>query len=714
MDIRTHGKEFEAYYEQAKEKGIRFIQSRIHTVYPNPEGGIIVEYYDAEKGQRVLEPYDMLVLSVGLETDKSAIELANTLGIKLNKYNFVETSSFNPVATNVPGIYASGCFQAPKDIPQSVTEASSAAAAASIALSKARGTLTKEKTFPPEKDVAAEEPRIGVFVCSCGINIAGTVDVKELTEYAKTLPNVVFAENNLFTCSQDTQVLIAEKIKEHNLNRVVVAACTPRTHEPMFRETLKNAGLNEYLFEMANIRNQNSWVHSKEPEKATAKAKDQVRMAVAKAAMLQPLEHLSVQVNQSALVIGGGISGMTTALGLADQGYETILLEKSDKLGGNAWNLRRTWRGEEIKPFLEQLIARVENHPNIKVFKNASIKTSKGAVGDFVSEVDVNGEIKTIKYGIAVVCTGAKEYKPNEYLYGEDERVFTHLEFEEKLQNGISGKQGAVFIQCVGSREPERPYCSRLCCTHTMQSAIELKKTNPEMPVYVLYRDIRTYGEREDLYKEARELGVIFIRYTRENKPKVFKDGNDLVVQVQDHILKQDVEIRPDYLVLATAIVPHDNKELVELYKCSVNNEGFLQEAHAKLRPVDLTVDGMFLAGLCHYPKPIDEAVAQAQAAVSRASTILSKSVMPLDSIKSYVTENCDGCALCVDTCPYGAITLVNYDKDGQTLQKIEINKALCKGCGVCEATCPKKGVFVHGFTNEQLRAQVAAALEIV
>jgi heterodisulfide reductase subunit A len=714
MDIRTHGKEFEAYYEQAKEKGIRFIQSRIHTVYPNPEGGIILEYYDAEKGQRVLEPYDMLVLSVGLETDKSAIELANTLGIKLNKYNFVETSSFNPVATNVPGIYASGCFQAPKDIPQSVTEASSAAAAASIALSKARGTLTKEKTFPPEKDVAAEEPRIGVFVCSCGINIAGTVDVKELTEYAKTLPNVVFAENNLFTCSQDTQVLIAEKIKEHNLNRVVVAACTPRTHEPMFRETLKNAGLNEYLFEMANIRNQNSWVHSKEPEKATAKARDQVRMAVAKAAMLQPLEHLSVQVNQSALVIGGGISGMTTALGLADQGYETILLEKSDKLGGNAWNLRRTWRGEEIKPFLEQLIARVENHPNIKVFKNASIKTSKGAVGDFVSEVDVNGEIKTIKYGIAVVCTGAKEYKPNEYLYGEDERVFTHLEFEEKLQNGISGKQGAVFIQCVGSREPERPYCSRLCCTHTMQSAIELKKTNPEMPVYVLYRDIRTYGEREDLYKEARELGVIFIRYTRENKPKVFKDGNDLVVQVQDHILKQDVEIRPDYLVLATAIVPHDNKELVELYKCSVNNEGFLQEAHAKLRPVDLTVDGMFLAGLCHYPKPIDEAVAQAQAAVSRASTILSKSVMPLDSIKSYVTENCDGCALCVDTCPYGAITLVNYDKDGQTLQKIEINKALCKGCGVCEATCPKKGVFVHGFTNEQLRAQVAAALEIV
>ena len=717
MDIRTHGKEFEQYYEQAKQKGIRFVQSRIHTVYPNPEGGVILEYFDGEKGERVLEPFDMLVLSVGLETDKSAIELAKTLGIELNKYNFAKTSSFNPVATNVPGIYASGCFQSPKDIPQSVTEASSAAAAASIALSNVRGALAKEQTFPPEIDVAGQEARIGVFVCSCGINIAGTVDVKELTEYAKTLPNVVYAENNLFTCSQDTQVLIAEKIKEHNLNRVVVAACTPRTHEPLFRETLKNAGLNEYLFEMANIRNQNSWVHSGEPEKATEKAKDQVRMAVAKAAMLQPLEHLSVQVNQTALVVGGGISGMTTALGLADQGYETILLEKSDKLGGNAWQLSHTWKGEEVKPFLEQLIAKVENHPNIKVLKNASIKTCKGAVGDFVSEIEVDGETKAIKYGVAVVCTGAKEYKPNEYLYGQDDRVFTHLEFEAELKEhkpALEKAKGAVFIQCVGSRDSERPYCSRLCCTNTMQHALELKEANPDLPVYVLYRDIRTYGEREDLYKEAREKGVIFIRYSLDNKPKVFKDGDDLVVQVQDHVLKQDVEIRPDYLVLATAIVPYDNKELVELYKCSLNNEGFLQEAHAKLRPVDLSVDGMFVAGLCHYPKPIDESIAQAQAAVSRATTILSKSVMPLDSIKSYVTENCDGCALCVDTCPYGAITLVDYEKDGQTLRKIEINKALCKGCGVCEATCPKKGVFVHGFTNEQLRAQISAALENV
>ncbi len=676
-----------------------------------------MEYFNDQTGERVKEDFDMLVLSVGLEVTKGSMELARALGVELDKYHFAQSSSFAPAATNVPGIYASGCFQSPKDIPQSVTEASSAAASASIALINQRGSLTHERTFPPERDVAREEPRVGVFVCSCGINIAGTIDVKELVEYAKGLPNVVFVENNLFSCSQDTQVMIKEKIQEHNLNRVVVAACTPRTHEPLFRETMKDSGLNEYLFEMANIRNQNSWVHGKEPEKALEKARDQLRMSVVKASMLEPLEHLSVNVNQSALVVGGGISGMVTALGLADQGYETYLLEKSDRLGGNAWSLVTTWRGEEIRPYLENLIARVENHSRIKVYKNAELKTNKGSVGDFVSEIEVNGERKAIKYGIAVVCTGGKEYKPQEYLYGQDDRVFTHFEFDREISEhrpALEKAKGAVFIQCVGSREPERPYCSRICCTHTVHSAIELKKASPRMPVYVLYRDIRTYGAREDLYQKAREMGVIFIQYDLENKPRVSRDGDDLLVVARDHVLFRDVEIRPDYLVLASAVVPADHKNLVELYKCGLNSDGFLQEAHAKLRPVDMSVDGMFLAGLCHYPKPVDECIAQAQAAVSRASTILSRAVMPLDSIKSFVTENCDGCAICVDTCPYGAITLTDYERDEAMHKKIETNKALCKGCGICEATCPKQGVFVHGFTNEQLRAQVHAALENV
>ncbi len=717
MDIRTHGKDFDNYFGLAKALGIKFVNTRVHSTTPGPNGGVEVEYFNEETGQRVVEEFDMLVLSTGLEVSKSVQELAGKLNIKLDKYKFAESSSFSPSATNVPGIFASGCFQAPKDIPQSVTDASAAAASASIALSTQRGTLAKERTFPPEKDVTGEEPRVGVFVCSCGINIAGTIDVKALSEYAQSLPNVVFVDNNLFSCSQDTQVMIKEKIAEHNMNRVVVAACTPRTHEPLFRETMKDAGLNEYLFEMANIRNQNSWVHSKEPEKAFEKAKDQLRMAVVKASMLSPLEHLSVNVNQSALVVGGGVSGMIAALGLADQGYETILLEKTDRLGGNAWSLATTWRGEEIKPFLEDLISKVENNPNIKLYKNARLKTSKGAVGDFVSEVEIEGEKRAIKYGIAVICTGGQELKPNEYLYGEDERVFTHFEFDKELlehKPALEKAKGAVFIQCVGSREPDRPYCSRVCCTHTMHSALELKKTNPQMPVYVLYRDVRTYGAREDLYREAREKGVIFIRYRWKSKPTVVKDGEDLVVTVKDHVLNRDLEIRTSYLVLASAILPADNKDLVDLYKCGLNNDGFLQEAHAKLRPVDLSVDGMFLAGLCHYPKPIDEAIAQAQAAVSRATTILSKAVMPLDSIKSYVTDNCDGCAICVDTCPYGAISLTGYELDGVEHKKIDTNNALCKGCGICEATCPKHGVYVHGFTNEQLKAQIYAALENV
>jgi heterodisulfide reductase subunit A2 len=718
MDMRTHGKEFENYYNLAQEKGIKFNRARVHTAYPNPEGGggVLLEYMDDATGELVREPFDMFVLSVGLETSEAGKQLANTLGVAMDKYNFAKTDSFSPVATSVPGIFACGAFQGPKDIPQSVAEASSAAAGAASFLTEVKGSLAKEKTFPPEVDVTGDEPRIGVFVCSCGINIAGVVDVKDVVEYAKGLPNVAFVENNLFSCSQDTQVMISEKIKENNLNRIVVAACTPRTHEPLFRETLKEAGLNEYLFEMANIRNQNSWVHQKEAEKATSKAKDQVRMAVAKAGMLNPLEKLSINVNQKALVVGGGVAGMNAALGLAEQGYQTVLVEKSNVLGGNALALNKTWKGEEIRPYVESLISKVESNPNITIYKNAKLVSNHGAVGDFVSEIEVGGQRKEISYGAAVVCTGGKELKPSEYMYGQDDRVMTHLEFDKELRDhepAVKKANSAVFIQCVGSREPERPYCSRVCCTHSVENAIELKKLNPDMNVYVLYRDIRTYGPREDLFTEARKKGVVFIRFGLENKPVVKKEGGELIVQVEDHILKQPVQIGADYLVLASAILPNENKELVDLYKCGLTGAGFLQEAHAKLRPVDMNVDGMFLAGLAHYPKPLDESIAQAQAAVSRASGILSKSVMKLDSIKSFVTPNCDGCALCVDTCPYQAISLVEYvTDDGQSKRRIETKNALCKGCGVCEATCPKLGVFVHGFTNEQIRAQIAAALE--
>ena len=714
MDIRSHGKDFEKYYVDAEKKGVKFLRARPHTLIPGTDGkGVKLRWVD-DQSQEHYEEYDMLVLSVGLEAPKDARVLAEALDIKLDRYKFAETGSFAPVTSSRPGVYVAGCFQSPKDIPQSVTEASSAAASAAIALSSARGSLTKEKTYPPEIDVTSAEPKIGVFVCSCGINIAGVIKVDEVVEYAKTLPGVVFVENNLFTCSSDTQVMIAEKIKEHGLNRIVIAACTPRTHEPLFKDTLREAGINEYLIEMANIRNQNSWVHAKEPEKATEKAKDQVRIAVAKAALLCPLEHISVNVVQKALVVGGGLSGMIAALGIADMGYETVLLEKSNSLGGNAMKLLKTWKGEEIKPQVQAVIDKVQSHPRIKVYKNAMLKSATGSVGNFVSEVEANGETLAIQYGVGVVATGGSELKPAEYLYGHDKKVKTHQEFDALLESNdasVKNAESVVFIQCVGSREPGRPYCSRVCCTHSMESAIALKKMNPDMNVFIFNRDIRTYGLREDLYTEARKLGVIFVRYEVEAKPTVALDGGALYVTGMDHILRRPLKIKADYLVLASAIVPNQTKELVELYKCSVGAEGFLTEAHPKLRPVDMSVDGLFLAGLCHYPKPIDEAVAQAQAAVSRAGVILSKSVMPLDSIKSAVTDKCDGCALCVDTCPYNAISLEVYEDGGKEHKRIATDKALCKGCGICMATCPKRGVNVAGFTMDQISAQIDTAL---
>ena len=715
MDLRSHNKEFERYYQDAKGKGVTFIKSRPHTILPGPDNIGVKVSYATENGTLVEEDFDMLVLSVGLEAPKDALALAGKFGIELDHHNFVRTGSFTPVATNRDGVYVCGAFRSPKAIPRSVTEASAAAAEAGRALVQARGTLTQEKTYPPERDVSHEEPRIGVFVCSCGINIAGVVDVKALSEYALGLPNVVAVENNLFTCSTDTQELIGQKIKDMGLNRIVIAACTPRTHEPLFADTLREAGLNAYLLEMANIRNQNSWVHQKEPEAATAKAKDQVRMAVAKVSRDFALERGSVQVVQKALVVGGGVAGLTAALELAERGYDTVLVEKGAKLGGNAWQLNKTWKGDEIRPWLADTIARVENHPKINVLKNAVLKTVNGSVGNFTSEVEVSGTTVPVEYGIAVLATGAQEAKPTEYLYGQDPRVMTHLQFDAELRERAASVQkagSAVFIQCVGSREPERPYCSRVCCTHAVDDAIKLKELNPEMNVTILYRDMRTYGLREEHYTRARELGVMFIKFYPESKPKVFKDGDDLKVEIVDPILGMPVRLTPDYLVLAAGMVPNQNQDLVELFKASVNADGFFTEAHPKLRPVDSMVDGLFLAGLCHHPKPLDEAISQAKAAVSRAGVILAKEVMQLDAVKSQVTEKCDGCALCLDVCPYKALSLEEYRDNGQAHRRIVSDKALCKGCGLCEATCPKEGVAVLHFTMEQLKAEVDAVLE--
>jgi heterodisulfide reductase subunit A len=607
-----------------------------------------------------------------------------------------------------------GAFSGPKDISQSVIGASAAATAAAIPLVDVRYSLWRQKEFPPERDMRNEEPCIGVFICHCGSNIAGVVDVEALAEYAAMLPHVTYVEHALFTCSQDTQNTIRQRIEERALNRIVVAACTPRTHEGLFHETLKSSGLNEYLFEMANIRNQVSWVHAADPEAATAKAKDVVRMAVAKAALMKPLPPVMVGVNPNALVIGGGVAGMVVAMGLADQGFPVHLVEKSSQLGGNARHLYRTWRDESIPAFVEDLVARVKAHELITIHLKGQVTHAEGFIGNFRSTVSKPACTTTINHGAAVFATGGQAFKPDEYGYGHSQRVFTALEFDklhlvgdERIKHGNS----FVFIQCVGSREVSRKYCSRVCCTHSIQSAIALKDEDPERSVYILYRDIRSFGLREELYRKARELGVIFINYDIHQKPDVRVKEDEIRVVVCDHVLHQPFVIPADVVVLATAILPSPEVvELAKLYKLPVDNDGFLQEAHVKLRPVDFASDGLFLAGLAHYPKPMEEVVAQAQAAVARAVTVLSNRRIDLDSIKAIVdARRCDGCALCVDVCPYHAITLEPEEKDGKRL--VTVSVARCKGCGACQATCPKEGINVGGFTYRQLLAQVDAVL---
>jgi heterodisulfide reductase subunit A len=710
MDMRTHGKDFEIYYNDAREKhGIRFVRARVPTIESMDGSGDVVIPYVNENEKIIEEPFDMVVLSVGLETSPEVIELAQKLDIDLSDGQFCQTESFHPVKTNREGIYVCGAFQGPKDIPQSVIEASSAAAEAGALLSKARNTLTTEKEIPKEKDITGEESRIGVFVCHCGINIGGIVQVPDVAQYAKTLPHVVYVQENLFSCSQDALEILKEKISEHNLNRVVVAACSPNTHEPLFQETLVNSGLNKYLFEMTNIRNQDSWVHQNDPNSATLKAKDLVRMAVAKVALMEPLQEARIEINPRALVVGGGISGMVAAKSLSEQGYQVSLVERSTALGGQALSLFKTWRGEDVQQNVVDLIKSVELDRNIDVHLGAELSTVEGFVGNFQTTLSSDGREEVVKHGVAVIATGAKEFKPDEYLYGKDPRVVTHTELDWKfMDNDPSLKEikTAVFIQCVGSREPERPYCSRVCCTHSIESALHLKELNPKMNVYILYRDIRTYGEREYLYRRARLAGILFIPFSKDQKPQVRAGDDRLEIEVVDRLLQGRVLLKADLLGLASAIVSYRDEKTAQLFKIPMNRDGFFVEAHVKLAPSEFATEGVFLCGMAHYPKPIDESVAQALAAASRAATVLSQKEMEASGIVSVIDpERCVGCQGCLELCPFGAI---NYFEDRHICQ---VNRALCKGCGACAATCPSSSVQLMGSTSEQIYAQIHQAL---
>jgi len=709
MDMRAFGKEFDAYYNRAAEEyGVKFVRSRVSSIHEIPTSqNLIVRHVEEETPKD--EEFDLVVLSVGMRPPKRTQELAKILGIQLNKYNFCATNVFSPVETSRLGIYVCGAFASPKDIPESVAQASGAAAKAGSIMASERGKLTVVKEYPPERDVSNEEPRIGVFVCHCGINIGGVVNVPEVVEYAKKLPNVVYAEHNLYTCSQDTQKGIRERIKEHNLNRVVVASCTPRTHEPLFRETVREAGLNIYLFEMANIRDQCSWVHMHEPKEATEKSKDLVRAAVAKARLLRPLPKPMINVIPAGLVIGGGLSGMIASLELAKQGFEVHLVEKDKELGGYARKIHYLLGSEDPQEQLKTIVKEVNENDKIHVYLNADVSDIKGYIGNFKTTLSNNGEKKEIEHGVVVVATGAIEYKPTEYLYGTDERVLTQHELEEKLAKGQFDAKMVVMIQCVGSRNHERPNCSRICCGQAVKNALKIKELSPETDVYVLYKDMRTFGFREDFYRDASNKGVIFIRYDDETKPDVTKENGKLRVTAWEPVLKTWIPIEPDLLVLSVATIPNpDNERLAGMLKVPLTKDKFFLEAHMKLRPVDFATDGVFLCGMTHSPKFIDESISQACAAAARAATVLSKTALEMEGSIAIVDEElCSGCKICASVCAYNAIEM----KENSEKPVAKVLEALCKGCGTCGSSCPTKAITMGHFTNEQILAQVKAAL---
>ncbi len=714
IDIRTFSKGFESYYNRAeKEHGVRFIRCRISCIKEDIKTKNLNIQYETEEGVLKVEEFDMVVLSVGFTAKEQMKNLAKKIDVDLNEFGFCKTTEFNPIDTSRLGIFACGSFSGPKDIPETVMTGSAAAAGASSIIASERNILTEKIFFPNEIDVSNMKPRIGLFICHCGINIGAYIDISSLIKNAKKIPHVVYAEENLYTCSEDTQRNIIDKIKKYKLNRVVVASCTPRTHESLFQATIKEAGLNPHLLEMANIRDQCSWVHMDKPNDATRKAKDLIKMAVAKAELLEPIPTIELDVIQKALIIGGGLAGMISALTIANQGFEVYIVEKEKELGGNLKNIYHTLYGKDVQAYLKDLIKKVENHPKIKVYKKAKIDKVEGYVGNFISRIK-NGKTKlAIKHGVIIVATGAEEYKPNEYLYGKDNRVMTQLELEKKITLDKDFKNKTiVMIQCVGSREEKRPYCSRICCTDAVKNALKIKEKYHDAEIFILYQDMRTYAFKESYYEKAREKGVIFLRYNKDIKPVVTKGKKHIEIQIKELILNDTLKIHADYLILSTAIIPRKgNFDLAQKLKVPLGENNFFLEAHVKLQPVDFATEGLFLAGMAHSPKSIDETIFQAYGAASRALTIISKNKYYIDLPVVTINEDlCSGCGICESTCPYGAIEIITKLKEDQKIKISRIIEGSCKGCGICTVTCPSSAIEQKGFKQNQISSMIKVA----
>lgn len=712
-DIRAFGKDFERFYQRAERlEDVRFIRSYVTVTGENPQtGGVSLRYATPDGGVKE-EEFDLVVLSVGLQPPKKVAELARTFDIELNDHGFCKTDPANPILTSREGIFVSGAFQGPMDIPESVVTASGADALIGQLLDRRRGKLSRERVYPEERDTSAEEPRIGVVVCHCGANIGRVVDIPAVVEYAATLPNVTWAGENLFACSTENAQQIADAIKDKGLNRLVLAACTPRTHEPLFRDTCREAGINQYFFEMANIREHCSWVHSREKESATRKSMDIIRMSVARARHLKPLQEFNLPVNKTALVVGGGLAGMTSALSMAEQGFEVVLVEQSTDLGGMARRIHYTLDGMDVQRHLQELIRKVYRHPSIRVATDSVVTAVTGYVGNFVTTITGGGRYRDVQHGIAILATGADEHRPTEYLYGQHDRVLTLLELESAVVAAdpkITVAASLVMIQCVGCRQEDRNYCSRVCCGQAIKNALRLKEMNPDIDIHILFRDMRTYGFKEDDYREAANRDIKFIRFVPEDKPVVVANGAGLKVTVTDPVLGQKLELETDLVALAAAVIPADSgRDLARMFKASFNPDGFFQEAHVKLRPVDFASEGVFLCGTAQYPKYIHETISQAYGAAGRAIGILAgDSVTASGAVCDVNEHDCVSCGACITACTYDAIRFV----DTPLGKKARVEAVLCKGDGLCNAKCPTGAIYLKHYTDDEIFAQIDGAV---
>ncbi len=709
MELRAFGKDFDKFIDKAKNTaGVLYKRAMVSEVTEDPGTKNLFISYVGEDNKLVKQEFDMVVLSIGFEPRDEAAEFAEIFGIETDSYGFAKTSKLEPVETSRKGVFVAGTYQGPKDIPETVVQGSGAAAKAMALLGESRGTEVEEVVLPDELDISAEDPRVGVFVCHCGVNIAGTVDVKYVADEVAKENSVTHSETIIYACAPDGQEKVKEIIKEKKLNRVVIASCTPRTHSPLFMDTIREVGLNKFLFELADIREQCSWCHMDDKEHATEKALDIVKMNVAKARLLDPVQQNSVGVTHHALVVGGGVAGMNAALSLSQQGYGVHLVEQTEILGGLANNVRWTLEGDDVQAYLIDLISKVRSDNNITLHMGTTVSHTDGFVGNFQTRLANDTEIE---HGAILITIGGVEYEPTEgeYGYGKSDSIMTQRKLEDMLAaRDPKDEETYVMIQCVGSREEPDNYCSRVCCQDAIKNSIAIKEKAPDAHVVVLYRDMRAYGLKEDFYKKARDLGVLFFLFVPEQRPEVEVIDGVNRVTFESKVLNREMSIDADYVILSTGLRPQsDVEDVSKKYKLTCNLDRFFLEAHVKLRPVDFPSEGFFLAGLAHAPKNLEETIAQALAGAGRVGALLSQDKLSVSGVISkHNRDICMSCLACFRACPFGSPFI---DEDGM----VSHNEVKCTGCGICAGVCPAKAFQVNFFRDDQINAMIDSATEI-